>query len=372
MSAQANYFKIGLFVIIAFIVLVVGVVFWGASALRQEKYYVETYMNESVKGLTQGSQVYYSGILVGAVDMIATAPAVYGVEPGSDPGKYIVIRIALTSENITSRKDPDQFFQELVKKGLCFQMKSSPLTGIGFLEANFDDEKRNLEGWGEWTYWTPKYTYIPSLPGLMSKLTDSAETIFEKLAALDPNALITNTNNLLVHLDEAVQDLQVAKLRDNMLKLVNNTDETILQLKSLVRGTQTGKPSVTVEEIMVNLNTSIDSLKVAIKDADIKGISDKGQALLTELRQSNQKLQSLLRSTDDPKPTANIEEILAGLDDAIRQINLMIKQQYPNIDLTMHNLKDGTEDLKEGIKDIKDQPSKLFFSKPPKKSETVK
>ena len=50
----------------------------------------------------------------------------------------------------------------------------------------------------------------------------------------------------------------------------------------------------------------------------------------------------------------------------------MIKQQYPNIDLTIHNLKDGTEDLKEGIKDIKDQPSKLFFSQPPKKSETVK
>ncbi len=39
MSAQANYFKIGLFVIIAFIVLVIGVVFWGASALRQESHF---------------------------------------------------------------------------------------------------------------------------------------------------------------------------------------------------------------------------------------------------------------------------------------------------------------------------------------------
>jgi len=369
MSAQANYFKIGLFVIIAFIVLAGGVVFWGASALRQEKYYVETYMNESVKGLTQGSQVFYAGILVGEVDMIATAPAVYNAEPGSEAGQYIVIRIALTHENITSRKDQDQYFKEVVQKGLCFQMKSSPLTGIGYLEAGYYEDKINPE---PWTAWESKYIYIPSVPSLLSKLADSAETIFGKLTALDPNTLLTNTNNLLVHLDEAVQDLQVAKIREDPVKLITHTDETILQLKSLVRSTQTEKPPVTVEDIMVNLNTSIDSLNVSIKDADIKGISDKGQALLTELRQSNQKLQSLLRSTDDPKPMTNVEEILADLDDAIRQINLMIKQQYPNIDLTIHNLKDGTGDLKEGIKGIKDQPSKLFFSKPPKKSETVK
>ena len=126
MSAQANYFKIGLFVIIAFIVLVIGVVFWGASALQQEKFYVETYMNESVKGLTVGSQVFYKGILIGEVSKIATAPAMYPAEvkPGDEGGTYIVIRMALTHENITSKKDPDQFFKDRVKDGLCFQMKS--------------------------------------------------------------------------------------------------------------------------------------------------------------------------------------------------------------------------------------------------------
>ena len=369
MSAKANYFKIGLFVIIAFIVLVIGVLFWGADALHQEKYYVETYMNESVKGLTEGSQVFYAGIQVGEVEMISTAPAVYGVEPGTEAGQYIVIRIAFTHERITSEKDPDQHIKKLVQKGLCFQMKSSPLTGIGYLEADYYEDQKNPEDWKDWK---PDYTYIPSVPSLMSTLTDSAQTVFTKLAALDPNALMTNANTLLVHLDAAVQDLQIAKVSAGMQKLISDADVTITQLKSLVRKTETEKPPVTVEEIMVNLNTSIGSLQQTIKDADVKGISDKGQNLLTELRKTNTQIQSLLRSTDSAKPSANLEDILAGLDHTVRQLNLMIKQQYPNIDLAIQNVVDTSKNLKEGTADIKNQPSTLLFSQPPAKSETVK
>lgn len=369
MSVKANYFKIGLFVIVATILLIAAVIFWGARALRQKKYLVETYMNESVKGLSAGSLVYYQGIQIGSVDSITAAPAVYDVKLGTEHGKYIVIRMALTHERVTSQDDPDQYFKDLAKQGLCFQMKSSPLTGVGYLEATLHEDKKNPEDWGAWE---PEYPYIPSVPSLMSTLGDSAETLFKKLAALDPNALLTNTNSLLVHLDEAVQDLQIAKVRAGMQKLISNADVTITQLKSLVRSTETTKPPVTVEEIMVNLNNSIGSLQQAIKDTDIKGISDKGQNLLTELRQTNTQIQSLLRSTDSAKPSSNVEHILVELDEAIRQINLLIKQQYPNIDLAIQNVVDTSKNLKEGTADIKSQPSKLLFSQPPAKSEIVK
>ncbi len=369
MSVKANYFKIGLFVIVATILLIAAVVFWGASALRQKKYLVETYMTESVKGLTKGSMVYYLGIQMGSVDSISTSPVVYDVEPGTEYGKYIVIRIELTHERITSKDDPDQFFKELVKDGLRFQMKSSPLTGVGFLEAALHEDQKDPP---EWNAWIPEHTYIPSVPSLMSTLTDSAETIFKNLAALDFQLLFDNANTLLVDLDKAVNDLQVAAVRKNMQKLLVDADAAIVQLKSLVRSTETTKPPVTVEEIMVNLNHSIGSLQQAIKDADLKGISDKGQNLLTDLRESNRQVQSLLRSTKKAKPMSSIEDVLADLDEAIRQINLLIKYQYPNIDLAIQNVVETSKNLKEGTADIKSQPSKLFFSKPPAKSETVK
>jgi t-SNARE complex subunit (syntaxin) len=92
---------------------------------------------------------------------------------------------------------------------------------------------------------------------------------------------------------------------------------------------------------------------------------------LDELRQSNQQLQSLLRNSESPKPPSNIEVVLADLDQVVRRIDMLIKHQYPNIDLAIRNITDGSASLKEGLKDVKKQPSKLLFSNPPAKSETV-
>ncbi|MCF7958465.1 MAG: MCE family protein [Phycisphaerae bacterium] len=326
-------------------------------------------MEESVKGLTEGSMVYYQGIQVGEVDAIATAPVMYDVKPGTNYGKYIVLRIALTHERITSRDDPGQYFKEMVKQGLCFQMKSSPLTGVGFLEASIHEDKINPE---EWIAWTPKYPYIPSVPSLMSALADSAETVFKKLSSLDVQSLIDNANILLVDMDKSVKDIQISTLRKNMEKLLTDADATMMQFKSLIRSTDTAKPKTTVEDIMAKLNSSVNTLQQAIMDADVKGISNDSKSLLTELRQSNQQVKSLLRSTDQPKALSNIEVILADLDDTIRQINLMIKQQYPNLDMAIQNLVETSKNLKEGTAEIKSQPSQLLFSHPPAKSEIVK
>ena len=62
MGIKANYLKIGVFVIFTFALLTGGVVFWGAEAFRQKKYFVETYIDQSVQGLTVGSPVYSRGV----------------------------------------------------------------------------------------------------------------------------------------------------------------------------------------------------------------------------------------------------------------------------------------------------------------------
>src|SRR5260370_8124221 len=70
MSAQANFFKIGLFVIGATIALVFLLVMLGAGKLFQSKIVMETYFNESVQGLELGSKVKYRGVIVGEVRSI--------------------------------------------------------------------------------------------------------------------------------------------------------------------------------------------------------------------------------------------------------------------------------------------------------------
>ena len=70
MSGQANFFKIGLFVIGAAVALVFLLVLLGAGRLFQSKIVMETYFNESVQGLELGSKVKYRGVIVGEVKSI--------------------------------------------------------------------------------------------------------------------------------------------------------------------------------------------------------------------------------------------------------------------------------------------------------------
>lgn len=339
MSVKANYFKVGLFVIVATALLIGAVIFWGASALRQKKFLVETYMNESVKGLTKGSQVYYQGIQVGSVDSIVTAPIVYGVKPGSQYGRYIVVRIALTHEQITTKQDPREFIKDLVKEGICLQMKSSPLTGVAYLEASGFENRKNP---AEWTAWQPQYPYIPSVPSLMSTLADSAEVFFKKLAELDVKAIVDNGNTLLVDLDQSVKDLQIAALKTDMQKLIGNAT-------SLIAG----------------VDKSVQELNIAELRQEIQKLIGNTDAAIVQMR-------SLIRSTDQAKSSANLEEILSQLTEALRQVNLMINYEYPNFNLVIQEVMDASKNLKEGTAELKQQPSKLLFGQPPAKSEIVK
>ena len=90
MSARANFFKIGLFVIGATAALVVLLVLLGAGKLFQTKIVMETYFNESVQGLELGSKVKYRGVIVGEVKSIGFTYTRYQLDkPMADRLRYV-------------------------------------------------------------------------------------------------------------------------------------------------------------------------------------------------------------------------------------------------------------------------------------------
>ena len=62
MSAKANYFKIGIFVISATIITIIAIVFLGAGAIFKKKLMVETFIDGSVQGLDVGSPLKLRGV----------------------------------------------------------------------------------------------------------------------------------------------------------------------------------------------------------------------------------------------------------------------------------------------------------------------
>ena len=62
---KLSYFKIGLFVISATVLAVIGIIVLGVGSVFQRAALVETYIEESVQGLDIGSPMKFRGVLVG-------------------------------------------------------------------------------------------------------------------------------------------------------------------------------------------------------------------------------------------------------------------------------------------------------------------
>ena len=78
MSAQASYFRIGVFLMSAIAITIVGMVALGGGRWFKNIESFESYFDESVQGLTVGSPIKYRGVQVGTVESVTFVGDVYG------------------------------------------------------------------------------------------------------------------------------------------------------------------------------------------------------------------------------------------------------------------------------------------------------
>ena len=99
MSIKPNYFKIGVFVIVACTLIVAAIIFFGSGLFSEEKIYLETYFDGSVSGLDIGAPVELRGVRMGQVEKITFAQREYEIELGSEDyfnyGNYVMVLASL-------------------------------------------------------------------------------------------------------------------------------------------------------------------------------------------------------------------------------------------------------------------------------------
>ncbi len=106
MSAKANYFKIGIFVIAAAVIAVIAIIVLGAGSMFQKKVMIETYIDGSVQGLDVGSPFKFRGVKLGSVEEITFVGNEYKFERTSEEylayGQYILIKASFEpSQDVT-------------------------------------------------------------------------------------------------------------------------------------------------------------------------------------------------------------------------------------------------------------------------------
>jgi paraquat-inducible protein B len=170
MRSESGYFRLGLFVISAVALLVVGVVVLGAGAVFKQTIPIETVTTESVEGLNVGAQVKFRGVPIGTVAKIE--PALWrhrgeSLEEGVRLGNQIILELAINPRTFPTA-DLDQIRVLIARSadaGLRARVTSSGLTGPSYVEIAFLDAKDYPP---MQLTWQPEQPYVPSAPNAIS------------------------------------------------------------------------------------------------------------------------------------------------------------------------------------------------------------
>ncbi|UCE85802.1 MAG: MCE family protein [Deltaproteobacteria bacterium] len=253
MSAEARYFRVGVFVFAGAILIGSCAVMLGGGELFKKKLLMETYFDEAVTGLEVGSPVKLLGVPIGKVAGIAFVTQQYEL-PSREAELRNAQRIRVLME-ITPPADPELEMSsderharvaQMIDRGLRLQLSTGILTGQSIVQGTFLDPKRfpamELD-------WEPRHLYVPSAPSTGAQISSAAERIFEKLEAVEVDKVVENLDSLISDLrstnrraqraiDGSRYDLQVTleNLRVTSDNLRDLSDTLRSQPSLLIRG----------------------------------------------------------------------------------------------------------------------------------------
>lgn len=332
MSAKANYFKIGLFVMGALTTAVITSIVFGVGTLFREKVMLETYIDGSVQGLDVGSSVKFRGVHIGNVKEITFVDQEYDLDFGSEAffryGRYVLVKIALEPGRKIGdlhKEDVERLIQTQIERGLRIRMASQGLTGSAYLELDYLDPERNppLK-----ITWAPKYYYVPSTPSTITQFTESVDKILKNLEKINIQGITVSLEKSLTMITQMIQDANIKDTREMVSQLIEEARETNKRIGPFLSDT-----TVMMESI--------------------QRLAEESEKPLT---------QTLAALQDLP-------EIFGYLKLILRRLDRLAYNQQQDIEIATENMRFITENIQELTANAKKYPSLLLFGKPPPRTE---
>ncbi len=310
--------RIGLLIIIGTGLLVALIWFLGGAQLSHGILF-ESYFRESVQGLEVGAPVKYRGVTLGRVTDIGLVTAEYGggqpVEVESTTYQLVFVRCIVDADKIGRVPDVD----EAVKQGLRARLASQGITGLTYIELDFV----NPNEFPPLTVpWTPKTSYIPSVPSTLTTLQDSAQQLLSKLNHLDLERLTSefaglaadlrtdvtsgDIHQVLAGADSTLQTLRETMRQADLPGLAADVKQASTALRDVVQGRDTQKLIANASMAAERLATAADKLPPLI--ASIQATSRRADNSVADVQQS---LVPVLR--DIQATAANLRELTQAL-----------------------------------------------------------
>ncbi|MCZ6906871.1 MAG: MlaD family protein [Deltaproteobacteria bacterium] len=365
MSARANYFKIGLFVLSAATIGVIAIIVFGAGTLFREKFLMETYIKESVQGLDIGSPVKFRGVQIGNVEKITIVGRVY-----DNDSRLVLVRFSIFPDvfRVPVELGIERGLEKSIKEGLRVRVAAQGITGTAYIEADYLDPERNppLD-----VNWEPQYPYIPSGPSTITRLSESVDRIFRNLEQINIQGITVSVEKSLKAVTKAVEDANVERLSEQAERLLVEVRESNRRIGLFLDQTKIGP-------LLSDASATVVAARRIVEDAEgplNQVLTDLPQAAASIKNLANQ-LNSFLQSKEIRQSLAifkaaseDLPETIALFRRTLRRLDNLISSQQQDIELTIENFRLISANLKELTDSAKQYPSQVLFGEPPPPSE---
>ena len=242
MSNHANYAKIGFTVVLGIVATVAVLVYLGGAVGDDDIFYVETYYDTSVSGLSVGSAVNFRGVKVGEVKEISFVGAKYVGVSWAD-AQRIYIRMALFSKSLGP--DARNKTEEFVKRGLRATVTASGVTGLSRVEL---DTQRGRPQPAP-LQWKPENMYVPSYPSLLDSFSDSATKVMNEINRMDIASAWSNVSATVESAAQATEGIRtiIDSAREGVGRIVEEAAEAATSLRAMAEELRRN-PSLAIRE----------------------------------------------------------------------------------------------------------------------------
>ncbi len=315
MSKKVKSTSIGIFVVGAVALVIVGVIVFGSGKFFKERTPIVMFFEGSIKGLNIGAPVTIQGVEAGSVTDI-----VLEYNP-SDMTTQVPVYAELDPEKIKKvGKDPTLIrgANALIKRGLKAQLEvQSFITGQLMVALDFYPDKpvRLVGGYRE----VPE---IPTIPTTMQELSKTLEEINLKEVAEEIARIVDAVEETLEAAEIAESMRSIRNILNDVQKLVKNVEKQVDPLVTSIKGAFDD-----TQKLALNIDGQIEPLATSMKDTLddtqrlVRNVDGQIEPLATSIKDTLDDTQKLARNVNaqvDPVATS-VTDTLKSAGDALEQ-----------------------------------------------------
>lgn len=310
MSIKSNPTVIGVFVLGAMAVAVVGIIFVGSVKIFSENEEYIIYFDESVSGLDIGSQVKFRGVPVGQVkdifirynqiELSAHIPVLIEIE---------ISRLANKLGITVDITDEEMYFAQ-VNEGLRAQLvMESFITGLYYIDLSFLEDALPPNFIQEKVI----YKEIPSVKSPFAEIGQDANEIIARLSTIDIEKINNKLITLLDSTNEAIDDVNFKKISVSLINASESVAE-LLNSEDFLAVLENLKTALAeIRKLSVKIEENIDPI-LAGADATNQEV----QKTLVSLRNTADRIEETL--TPESSMRYEVERALSELSAAAQAI----------------------------------------------------